>query len=109
MADLSSKLECAEILRALANDTRLNVVQQLLAGPKHVGALNEELQVDKTLLSHHLKILRETGIIEAERDGKSVLCRLSPDIEAAKRGAGIDLGCCQLLFDRKYLSSQNED
>jgi ArsR family transcriptional regulator len=104
MAEAPSQLPCAEILKVLANETRLGVVQQLLHGPRHVGEMNEQLQLDKTLLSHHLKILRENGIVEAERDGKAVMYRLSPEIEAAKRGAGLDLGCCQLLFDRQYLA-----
>lgn len=107
MRDIIDQNCCADLLKVLANDTRLSVVQQLLEGPKQVNELNDQLQIDKTLLSHHLKILRECGIIEAERDGKSVVCRLSPKIEAAKRGPGLDLGCCQLLFDKDYLADRS--
>jgi len=106
MLDVIDQGCCADILKVLANDTRLSVVRQLLEGPKQVNELNDHLQIDKTLLSHHLKILREGGIIEAAREGKSVVCRLSPKIEAAKRGQGLDLGCCQLVFDRKYLAEE---
>ncbi len=74
---------CAALLKAIADDTRLAVVRQLLEGARHVGELNEELQVEQSLLSHHLKVLREMGIVEAQRDGKAVLYRLAPQMEAA--------------------------
>ena len=94
----SEDISCAELLKALADETRLGVVQQLLSGPKHVGEINEVLGVEKTLLSHHLKILRESNIVEAERDGKAVLYRLSPRVESRKKGKGLDLGCCKITF-----------
>jgi DNA-binding transcriptional ArsR family regulator len=100
MSDTStSSVSCATLLKALADDTRLAVVRQLLEGAKHVGELNEELQVEQSLLSHHLKVLREMGIVEAQRDGKAVLYRLAPHIESAARGKALDLGCCRISFD----------
>jgi ArsR family transcriptional regulator len=64
-----------------------------------VGEFNQMLGLEQSLLSHHLKVLRDMGIVEAQRDGKSVLYRLTPRVEARRRGQGIDLGCCQLTFD----------
>src|SRR5437588_13076631 len=98
-ATSTSAAHCATLLKALADETRLAVVRQLLAGPKHVGELNEELKIEQSLLSHHLKILREMGIVEAQRDGKAVLYRLAPHMEGAARGNAIDLGCCMISFD----------
>ena len=89
---------CAHLLKVLADETRLGVVRQLMNRPMHVGEINEDLQVEKTLLSHHLKVLREAGIVEAERDGQAVLYRLSPEVASRKRGQSIDLGCCQITF-----------
>src|SRR5262245_6470992 len=97
----TSSASCAALLKALADDTRLAVVRQLLAGAKHVGELNQELHVEQSLLSHHLKVLREMGIVEAQRDGKAVLYRLAPQIESAARGKAIDLGCCRISFEPK--------
>jgi len=89
---------CADILKVLADETRLSVVRQLMAGPRHVGEINDGLQLEQSLLSHHLKVLREGGIVEAQRDGKAVLYRLTPRVAARRRGDCIDLGCCQLTF-----------
>jgi ArsR family transcriptional regulator len=94
-----SSVSCATLLKALADETRLAVVRQLLERPRHVGELNEELQVEQSLLSHHLKVLREMGIVEAQRDGKAVLYRLAPHVESAARGKAIDLGCCRISFE----------
>lgn len=95
----TDEFSCAEILKVLADETRLAVVRQLMTGPKHVGEMNEDLQVETTLLSHHLKVLRDAGIIEGERDGKAVLYRLSPNVESKRKGATLELGCCRLVFD----------
>lgn len=95
----SEDISCAEILKVLADETRLSVVRQLMAGPKHVGEMNENLHVESTLLSHHLKVLRDAGVVQSERDGKAVLYRLSPDVESKRRGTTLELGCCRLVFE----------
>lgn len=91
-------LSCADLLKVLADETRLAIVEQLLDGPKHVGEINAALQVEQSLLSHHLRVLRDAGLVTAERDGKAVLYALSHAARAARRGKAIDLGCCQLSF-----------
>jgi len=92
-------VSCATLLKALADETRLAVVRKLMDGPKHVGEINEQLQVEQTLLSHHLRVLRELGIVEAQRDGKAVLYRLASHVESAAHNKAIDLGCCSLTFE----------
>ena len=90
---------CADRLKLLADETRLAVVRQLMEGPKHVGEINEPLGLEQSRLSHHLKLLREAGVVLAERDGKAVLYRLSPEVTVRPAGQAIDLGCCLLSFD----------
>lgn len=88
---------CVNRLKVLADSTRLNVVRQLMDGPKHVNALNERIDVDQSLLSHHLKLLRDAGIVTANRDGKAVLYQLADDVKLQEDV--ISLGCCKLQFD----------
>ncbi len=92
-------VNCASLLKVLADDTRLDVVRQLLDCAKHVGELNESMDIDQSLLSHHLKVLRDAGIVTAERDGKAVLYRLAPSMEGMRKGRAINLGCCLISFD----------
>jgi|SRR6185295_20294039 len=92
-------ISCATLLKVLADDTRLDVVRQLMSGPRHVGELNASIPIDQSLLSHHLKILRTSGIVTAARDGKAVLYSLAPSVESRRKGKGINLGCCVISFE----------
>jgi ArsR family transcriptional regulator, nickel/cobalt-responsive transcriptional repressor len=87
---------CSGRLKALADPTRWAVLAQLLEGPRNVGELNDVLNIDPTLLSHHLRILRNEGFIVSIRKGKHLNYRLSPDVELTPNGRGINLGCCRL-------------
>ena len=96
---VAEEMSCADILKVLADDTRLGVVRLLMSGPLHVGAMNEQLEVEQTLLSHHLRVLRDAQVVSARRDGKAVLYRLSEQVESKRRGQALDLGCCRLDFN----------
>ena len=90
---------CATILKVLADETRLAVVRQLMAGPQQVNEINGTLQLEQSLLSHHLRILRDAGIVCSQREGKAVLYRLSEEVLAGiQSGESLNLGCCQLSF-----------
>ena len=89
---------CADRLKVLAEPSRLAVLERLMGGPKHVWELNADLNLEQSLLSHHLKILREEGFVVSTRKGKAVLYRLAPGVQPSSSKA-INLGCCQLSFN----------
>lgn len=96
---VSSQSFCASKLKILADSTRLAVLELLWSGPKHVGEMNAVLGLEQSLLSHHLKILRDSGFIKATRDGKAVLYQLESTVWSTSGGGrAIDLGCCQISF-----------
>lgn len=95
-----AETSCASLLKVLADDTRLAIVEQLFVGPKHVGEINEVLRVEQSLLSHHLRVLRDAGLVKAERDGKAVLYRLAKEVHVARSQKAINLGCCSISFDK---------
>lgn len=99
MSPRSSHSFCADKLKTLADSTRLAVLELLMSGPKHVGEMNAVLGLEQSLLSHHLKVLRNKGLVTARRDGKAVQYYLAPTVQSANAGRGINLGCCLLLFD----------
>ena len=99
MSVVAPEISCADLLKALGDDTRLRVVKYLLEGERHAGELQTDLGIEQSLLSHHLRLLRNAGIVESERDGKAVLYRLAPPVEMRRSGRTIDLGCCQLSFE----------
>jgi DNA-binding transcriptional ArsR family regulator len=74
----------ADVLKALSNPKRLEIVHLLGDGPREVGRLAEELAISQPNVSQHLAVMRSVGIVVAERDGREVRYRLSdPEIVAA--------------------------
>lgn len=75
-------------LAALADPTRLAIVRQL-AAERDVCACDFTscCDVGQPTVSHHLRVLREAGIVESERRGNWIFYRLVPD--AAERLVGI--------------------
>lgn len=90
---------CVTQLKVLADPTRLSVIRLLLAAPLNVNALSEELGVEQSLLSHHLKVLRDAHLVASSRQGKQVIYRVADGVEKSFMTAeSIDLGCCKLSF-----------
>jgi DNA-binding transcriptional ArsR family regulator len=74
----------AEVLKTLANSRRLEIVHRLSEGPCEVSRLAEELGASQPNISQHLAVLRNAGIVDAERDGREVRYRLvDPDVVTA--------------------------
>ncbi len=96
--DSGEDSSCASVLKVLADDTRLAIVNRLLDGPLTVTDINESLGVEPTLLSHHLKALREANLVTRTRQGRYAVYSLTPELLARRRGRAIDLGCCKLSF-----------
>ncbi len=94
----TAESSCAALLKVLADDTRLRVVEQLLDGPKTVSEVNDNLGVEPTLLSHHLKVLKQNCIVTSRREGRYVMYTLTPQLLQRRKGKSIDLGCCTLAF-----------
>lgn len=94
---------CARRLKALADPTRLRLITCLFKGPKNVGDLAAELNDEVVTVSHHLGVLRKTGLVQAHRSGRHVEYALHPDVSRAPERNElpnqIELGCCRLDLD----------
>jgi ArsR family transcriptional regulator len=62
----------AQRLKALADPTRLKIVDLLAAGDQCVCVLNGAIDVSQPLLSHHLRTLKEVGLVTDRREGRWV-------------------------------------
>jgi len=70
----------AQALGVLSHETRLQAVLLLaVLGETHVSALVAALDITQSNLSHHLRILRDAGLVTDRRDGKYVLYSLDVD------------------------------
>src|SRR5207302_5304753 len=69
----------ASAFKALADPTRVAIVSRLAAGECCVCDLNEAFDLSQPTISHHLKVLRDAGLVESSRDGTLAYYRLVPD------------------------------
>jgi DNA-binding transcriptional ArsR family regulator len=96
----------AEIFRALSNPNRLRIFLRLIsccppgttcstdvALRQCFGELCDGLEIDPSTVSHHVRELRQSGLIRTERRGKNLLCWVDPEtvIAAANLLTGFSL------------------
>ncbi len=63
-------------MKALANESRLMIVDRLSRGECSAGELTQLVGTDQTTVSKHLAVLRAYGIVEDRREGSAVIYRL---------------------------------
>ena len=62
--------ESVSLLAAVADPVRWTVLQRLAEGPSCVCDLQEQVPIAANLLSYHLKVLRESGLVTTSRRGR---------------------------------------
>ena len=94
-----------ELLKALADEKRVQIVSLLARGERCVCELQDELDAGQSLLSHHLKALKDIGLVTDRRDGRWVHYSLNrealEEIEdflrqarTASRAVRLSAACC---------------
>jgi DNA-binding transcriptional ArsR family regulator len=68
-----------DVLAVLAEPHRRRILDALRSGELSVGALVEQLGSSQPLVSKHLRVLREAGLVEVRVDGQRRLYRLQPE------------------------------
>ena len=60
------------MLQALATPSRLLILGRLRQGRATVGELSEAVGMEQSAVSHQLRLLRNLGLVEGERQGRSI-------------------------------------
>lgn len=72
--------DLADLFKALADPTRVAIVNRLASSDECcVCDLTDAFDLAQPTVSHHLRILRDAGLVEAERRGTWAYYRLVPD------------------------------
>jgi ArsR family transcriptional regulator len=80
--------ELAAAFKALADPTRVAIVNRLAAAEEVcVCDLTDAFELTQPTISHHLRVLREAGLVEAERRGTWSYYRLVPEAIERLRAA----------------------
>ena len=71
--------ESAKIFKAFADENRLRILQMLGTGEKCACKLLDDLQITQSTLSHHMKLLCDTGVVKGRKEGKWVHYSIDPN------------------------------
>lgn len=75
----------AKVFKAFCDEKRLHIIEQLQSGEKCACVLLEKLNISQPTLSHHMKILCESGIVTGRKEGKWTHYSISPEgVETAQ-------------------------
>ncbi len=104
----------AEIFRALSNPNRLQIFLRLasccppgtkcssdMALRQCVGELGKGLEIDPSTVSHHIRELRQSGLIRMERRGKNMLCWVDPETVLAVANLLTEQSLTDLVDERE--------
>ncbi|MGO4914924.1 ArsR/SmtB family transcription factor [Pseudogemmobacter sp. W21_MBD1_M6] len=73
MTELGPKMdEAARLMQMLSTPVRLHLLCLLLDGEKSVQTLVGQLGMSQPAVSHHLKLLREAGLVKTRRDAQTI-------------------------------------
>lgn len=67
---LTNHSDNTKIFKAFCDETRLCILELLKSGEKCACKLLEELEIGQSTLSHHMKVLCESGIVVSRKEGK---------------------------------------
>ncbi|CAN5146021.1 Ni(II)/Co(II)-sensing metalloregulatory transcriptional repressor NmtR [soil metagenome] len=70
--DAAAAKSVAATLQALATPSRLRILGRLRKGPATVGELAEAVGMEQSAVSHQLRLLRNLGLVDTERHGRSI-------------------------------------
>ena len=87
----------AKVFKAFCDENRLQILELLQSGEKCACILLEQLNIGQSTLSHHMKILVQSGIVEARNEGKWTYYSISTTgTQAAKELLNkLTIVCCE--------------
>jgi len=72
--------ETAQFFKAMADETRLEIIDMLFDGELCACKILENFNITQPTLSYHMKILIEAGLVDGRRDGPWMRYTLKEDI-----------------------------
>jgi ArsR family transcriptional regulator, nickel/cobalt-responsive transcriptional repressor len=76
LLDAAAALDVAETMPALATPSRLLILDRLREGPRSVGQLARDIEMEQSAVSHQLRLLRHLRLVVGQRRGRHVIYAL---------------------------------
>ena len=71
--------DLSELFKVFGDSTRIKILYDLFSGEKNVTEICQDLEMNQSAVSHQLKILRTTKLVQGRREGKSIVYALADD------------------------------
>ena len=75
----SGYVDSARVFKAFCDENRLRILELLRSGEKCACVLLDDLHITQSTLSHHMKILCDSGVVQGRKEGKWVHYSIDPD------------------------------
>ncbi len=90
--------ETAKVFKAFCDENRLRILELLRTGEKCACVLLDDLHITQSTLSHHMKILCDSGVVQGRKEGKWVHYSVDPvgaerAVELLRQQVALDLSC----------------
>ena len=72
-------IDCVEFCKALADDTRQQILEMLMDGEKCVSDIVDAFTMSQPTISHHLNVLKQFGLVTSRKEGKQVFYAVNHD------------------------------
>lgn len=102
MKVVTRKVDCIGALKALGEQTRLRILRLLMERQRSVTELAEQLDLTAYNASKHLRVLKEAGLVDCDKQGQQRLYHITADLQQRLKENHdvLDLGCCLFRFDQ---------
>jgi DNA-binding transcriptional ArsR family regulator len=100
------------IFHALADPSRMLIVERLSRGPASVSELAEPLPMSLSAVVQHLQVLQVSGLVSSEKVGRVRTCRIEPAaLRPVERWIGARRSSLERRLDRlgEYLAEGNDE
>ena len=97
-----SDQKTAELFKAFCDENRIKILKLLQNGEKCACVLLDDLHITQPTLSHHMKILCDSGVVAGRKDGKWMYYSISQEgsesavcvLQALTKTSGESISCC---------------
>lgn len=95
----NSYADNAKVFKAFCDENRLQILELLQTGERCACVLLESLDISQPTLSHHMKILCESGIVTGRKDGKWMRYFISEEGAEAARSLLTELTTVKAVYE----------
>jgi DNA-binding transcriptional ArsR family regulator len=96
-----SKLDPSVLFNVIGEKSRLEILRLCLDHEVFTEELLQSTKLEKTLLSKHLRVLKDANILLSKKHGRRVSFQVNPKIKQEHLPSMISFHCCDILLKEK--------